>query len=219
MLTTSALSAQVGHTPSTSPYRDIPRGSAWGLVVGTLGGSGGTLGIGPRNGMTYGLRYDLRKSGFVTGGFAINYMDLERDVVDADEPAATRRTGPFDQSVIQAEAVLQFNITGGKTWHRIAPFFMAGLGYALSSDVKRDTSGFQFGNRITVSPGAGVRYFLGNNLHLRLEARRLFWKLKYPVSYGEDPANDPTGAPVIDDGKFSDWTSGWWLMGGIGFSF
>lgn len=214
-----ALHAQVGHSPSSSPYRDIPRGSSWTLVVGHLGGNGGSLGIGPRNGMTYGVRFDLRKSGFVTGGLALNYMDLERDILDADEPEATRRTGPFKQSVIQAEAVLQFNVTGGKTWHHIAPFFTGGVGYTLGSDLKRDTSGYQFGNRITVSPGAGIRYFLGRNLHFRLEARRLFWKLKYPLAYQDEPANDPGGDPVITNEKDSDWTSGWWIIGGLGFSF
>lgn len=219
MLAASSLAAQVGHTPESSPYRDIPRGSSWSLLVGYLKGNGGSLGIGPRNGMTYGLRYDLRKSGFVTGGLALTYMDLERDVLDADEPAATRRSGPDPVNVVEAQAVLQFNLTGGKTWHHVAPFFTAGLGYALGSDVKRDTSGFQFGNRFSISPGAGVRLFLGNNLHLRFDARRLFWKLKYPASYQEDPANAPNEDPVITDNKLSDWTSGWWFNGGISFSF
>lgn len=213
------LAAQVGHSPSSSPYRDIPRGSSWSLLVGNVSGNGGSLGIGPKSGMTYGVRWDLRMSGFVTGGLALNYMDLERDVLDADEPEATRRTGPFDMSVIQAEAVIQFNVTGGKTWHRIAPFFTAGVGYGLGSDVERDTSGFQFGNRITVSPGAGLRYFLGSHVHLRLEARRLFWKLKYPGEYEDEPENDPGGDPVITNGKLSDWTSGWWFIGGFSFSF
>jgi len=213
------LAAQVGHEPSKSPYRDIPRGSSFTLMAGYLGGDGGSLGIGPRHGMTYGVLYDLRTSGFVTGGLALSYMDLERDVLDADAPQATRRSGPFKQSVINAEAVLQFNLTGGKTWHHIAPFFSGGVGYALGSDVKSDTSGFQFGNRFTVSPGFGLRYFVGSHLHLRFEARRAFWKLKYPSSYLEDPANDPNGSPVITNGKTSDWMSSWWMIGGLSFSF
>lgn len=218
-LATSSAAAQVGHPPESSPYRDIPRGSSWSLMVGYLQGNGGSLGIGPRNGMTYSLRYDLRKSGFVTGGLALTYMDLERDVLDADDPAATRRSGPDPVNVVEAQAVLQFNLTGGKTWHHVAPFFTAGLGYALGSDVTRDTSGYQFGNRFSISPGAGLRLFLGKNLHLRFDARRLFWKLKYPASYEEDPANGPNDDPVITNGKLSDWTSGWWFIGGVSFSF
>jgi hypothetical protein len=218
-LTGSTLAAQVGHSPESSPYRDIPRGSAWSLMVGYLEGNGGSLGIGPRNGMTYSLRYDLRKSGFVTGGLALSYMDLERDVLDADLPAASRRSGPDPVNVVEAQAVLQFNLTGGKTWHHVAPFFTAGLGYSLGSDVKRDTSGFQFGNRFSISPGAGFRFFLGNNLNLRFDARRLFWKLKYPAAYEDDPASAPDDDPVITDHKLSDWTSGWWFIGGLSFSF
>lgn len=215
----SGLSAQVGYPPSQSPYRDIARRSSLTFMAGYLGGDGGSLGIGPRHGMTYGVFYDLRTSGFVTGGLALTYMDLERDVVDADAPKATRRTGPFKQTIINPEAILQFNLTGGKAWHHLAPFFVAGVGYALGSDVKSDTSGFQFGNRFTVSPGFGIRYFLGSRLHLRFEARRHFWKLKYPTSYLDVPANDPTGSPVITNKKTSDWMSSWWMIGGISFSF
>lgn len=219
LLITPALPAQVGYPPSRSPYRDIPRGSSWSLLVGYLGGDGGSLGIGPRHGMTYGMRFDLRKSGFVTGGVALSYLDLERDVLDADAPDSTRRTGPFKQNVINAEVVLQFNVTGGKAWHHLAPFFTGGLGYALGGDVKSDTSGYQFGNRFTVSPGFGLRYFVGSRFHLRFEARRHFWKLKYPLAYLDDPANDPNGSPVITNGKTSDWTSAWWMIGGLSFSF
>jgi hypothetical protein len=219
LLATARLAAQVGHEPGKSPYRDITRGSSITFMAGYLGGDGGSLGIGPRHGMTYGVLYDLRTSGFVTGGLALTYMDLERDVLDADAPKATRRTGPFKQTIINPEAILQFNLTGGKAWHHIAPFFVGGVGYALGSDVKSDTSGFQFGNRFTVSPGFGFRYFLGSHLHLRFEARRHFWKLKYPSSYLDDPANAPTGSPVITTGKTSVWMSSWWMIGGVSFSF
>ena len=219
LLVAPPLSAQVGYPPPKSPYRDIPRGSSWSLLVGHLSGNAGSLGIGPKNGMSYGFRYDIRSAGFVTGGLAISYFDVERQVVDADAPAATRRSGPFKMNVVNPELVLQFNLTGGKSWHHIAPFFTGALGYALGSDVKQDTSGYQFGNRFTVSPGGGFRYFLGNHFNLRFEARRHFWKLKYPPAYLDTPANDPSGSPVITNGKTSDWSSTWWLLGGVSFSF
>jgi len=218
-----ALQAQVGHPPEKSPYRDVLRGSSFSLVYGHLGGDGGQIGVGPHNGPTYGVRFDFRMSGFIQGGVTASYMDLERLIVDADDSVATRVKGPVDQSVVLIEAGLQFNITGGKTWHRLQPFFGGALGYALSSDTKADTSGFEFGKRFSVSPGVGARYFLSDRLILRFETRRHFWKLKYPAAFQEEPDDQPGDSDnsnaVLGPGKLSEWTSGWWFMGGLSFSF
>lgn len=217
------VGAQVGHPPASSPYRDILHGTSWSLLVGHLGGDGGKIRVGPRNGATFGVRYDLRMSGLIQAGLSVSYMDLQRFIVDADDPPTANRTGPFDQSVVLLEAALQLNITGAKTWHGLTPFLTGGLGYALSSSTARDTSGYKFGNRFSVSPGIGMRYFLGSRVHIRLETRRHFWKLKYPAAYQDEPDDLPgTGEDsnaVIQDGKLDEWASGWWVIGGIGFSF
>ena len=225
ILCVAPAAAQVGHPPAQSPYRDVLHGSSVSPLFGYLGGDGGKLGIGPHGGMTYGVRYDFRMSGFIQAGLSAHYMDLERLIVDADDSVATRVTGPVKQSVVLIEAALQFNITGGKTWHGIQPFATAGLGYALSSSTKADTSGFEFGKRFSVSPGLGLRYFLGDRINLRLETRRHFWKLKYPSAYQDEPDDQPGAVDVdesnavITDGKLDEWTSGWWFIGGIGISF
>ena len=222
-LCVSPLAAQVGHAPGKSPYRDILHGSAWSLVYGDLGGDGGKLGIGPHNGPTYGVRYDFRMSGFIQAGLSATYMDLERLIVDADDTPATRVKGPVAQSVVTIEAALQLNLTGAKTWHRLQPFLTGGLGYALSSSTKADTSGFKFGNRFSISPGIGLRIYPSSRLHLRPEARQHYWKLKYPTAFQDEPA-DVVGAignpdAVITDKKLNEWASAWWLMAGVGFSF
>ena len=220
---TSRVCAQVGHPPEQSPYRDVAHGSSFTLLFGHLGGDGGKIRVGPHNGPTYGIRYGFAMSGFIQGGLTASYMDLERFIVDADDSVATRVTGPVNQSVVLIEAALQFNITGGKTWHNMQPYFTGGLGYAFSSSTSADTSGFEFGKRFSVSPGVGLRYFLGDRLHVRLETRRHFWKLKYPASFQQEPADEPgtedNPNAVITDGKLSEWTSGWWFFGGLGFSF
>ncbi|MEO8295866.1 MAG: hypothetical protein ABI613_10165, partial [Gemmatimonadota bacterium] len=190
---------------------------------GNLGGDGGKLGIGPHGGPTYGIRYDFRMSGFIQAGLSANYMDLERLIVDADDPPDARVTGPVSQSVVTIEAALQFNITGGKTWHGLQPFFTGGLGYALGSTTKADTSGFKFGNRFSISPGVGLRFYPTSRIHFRIEARQHFWKLKYPPAFQDEPASVPGGIgnedAVITDKKLNEWANGWWIMGGIGFSF
>jgi hypothetical protein len=192
-------------------------------MFGTLGGDGGEARVGPHSGNTYGLRFGFRMSGFIEGGLSLSYMDLERFIVDADDSVATRVSGPVKQNVVTIEAALQFNLTGGKTWHNIQPFFTGGLGYAFGSSTDADTSGFEFGKRFSISPGVGLRYYLGQRVQLRLEARRHFWKLKYPASFLEEPEEEPGSEDdpnsVITSGKDNEWASGWWLMGGIGFSF
>jgi hypothetical protein len=225
LLTLVAGSArgQVGHPPNQSPYRDVRFGSSVMPIFGHLSGDGGEARVGPHNGNTYGVRFGFRMSGFIEGGLSASYMDLERFIVDADDSVATRVSGPVDQSVVLIEMALQFNITGGKTWHGIQPFFTGGLGYAFSSSTKADSSGFEFGKRFSISPGVGLRYFLGQRVQLRLEARRHFWKLKYPASFLEEPDAEPGTEDdpnaVIPSGKDNEWASGWWIMGGIGLSF
>jgi Lipid A 3-O-deacylase (PagL) len=216
------LRAQVGHAPQGSPYRDVRRGTSWSLLFGNLSGDGGEIRVGPHNGPSYGARFDFRMSGFIQGGVSAWYMDLERFIVDADDSVATRVTGPVSQSVVLIEAALQFNITGGKTWHNIQPYFTGGLGYNISSSTNADTSGYEFGNRFSISPGVGFRYFLGDRLHLRIETRRHFWKLKYPSAYAEEPADEPgteDDPNAVIRGNLNEWASGWWYFGGLGFSF
>lgn len=222
-LVAASAQGQVGHPPGQSPYRDVRFGSSLTAVFGNLGGDGGEARVGPHHGNSYGLRYGFRMSGFIEGGLSLSYMDLERFIVDPDDSVATRVSGPVEQNVVTIEAALQFNLTGGKTWHNIQPFLTGGLGYAFSSSTDADTSGFEFGKRFSISPGAGLRYYLGRRLQLRLEARRHFWKLKYPASFLEEPEEEPGTEEdpnaVITSGKDNEWVSGWWLMGGIGFSF
>lgn len=222
-LLAATAQGQVGHPPERSPYRDVRFGSSVTPIFGYLGGDGGEARVGPHGGNTYGVRFGFRMSGFIEGGISASYMDLERFIVDPDDSVATRVSGPVDQSVVLIEAALQFNVTGGKTWHGIQPFFTGGLGYAFSSSTDADTSGFEFGKRFSISPGVGARIFLSPRIQLRLEARRHFWKLKYPASFLEEPDEEPGSEDdpnaVIPSGKDNEWASGWWLMGGIGFSF
>lgn len=222
-LVAANVQGQVGHSPGQSPYRDVRFGSSFTPLFGHLGGDGGEVRVGPHNGNTYGVRFGFRMSGFIEGGLSASYMDLERFIVDADDSVATRVSGPVDQSVVLIEAALQFNLTGGKTWHNIQPFVTGGLGYAFSSSTGTDTSGFEFGKRFSISPGIGMRYFLGQRIQLRVEGRRHFWKLKYPASFFQEPLDEPGTEDdpnaVIPSGKDNEWASGWWLMGGIGFSF
>jgi hypothetical protein len=217
------VAAQVGHAPASSPYSDIRKGHALTALIGRFGGDGGNFGIAPHSGTVYGLHYDIRSGSTIQVGLGFARADLARLIVDPFVALADRVSGPVQQTVTFAEINLQFNVTGGKSWHRLAPFVGAGVGLTFPSGTAQDTSHFEFGRKIYLAPNAGVRVFLTDRIHLRGEARATFWKLKYPNTFEVEPPLEP-GTPehpnaVITDGVLSEWTTSSWLQVGVGYSF
>ncbi len=218
------LAAQVGHPPQSSPYHDLRKGHTVTPFFGQFGGSGGRFAIGPHNGRIYGLRYDLRTGSTIQIGLGVARADLQRLIVDPFDSLSRRVSGPVDQTVTFAEVNLQLNLTGGKTWHRLAPFVGAGVGLTFPSSTPADTSKFELGKKIYLAPMAGVRIFVTDRLSLRGEARALFLKLKYPSTFEDEPAAEPGNPPdnsnaVITDGNVSEWITNSVLLVGLGYSF
>ncbi|HEX6644530.1 MAG TPA: hypothetical protein VF037_07630 [Gemmatimonadales bacterium] len=215
------IAAQVGHRPGTSPYEEIVDGHSITPVMGYFAGGGGRFGIGAHNGWTWGLRYDLRAGKTVQFGFSGARGALDRFIMDPFVALARRRSGPFDQTTTFADVTVQFNLSGAKTWHRLAPYTGVVLGVAFGEDLAADTSGYDFGSKFYVGPQAGARFFVTKNLHLRAEVRGLFWKVTYPESFGNEPPEEP-GTPeepnaVIPDAKFDEWTLNPWFQVGVGY--
>ncbi|HEV7367295.1 MAG TPA: hypothetical protein VGN76_15730 [Gemmatimonadales bacterium] len=217
-LPASAL-AQVGHAPKTSPYRDIHKGHTLTAMGGYFKGDGGRFGIGPHGDYVFGGRYDIRSASAFQIGIGVYHGNLNRLIVDPFVVLANRVKGPVKQSVTFAEIALQFNITGGKTWHRFAPFLAASGGLAFASSTPTDTSGYNFGNKFFLAPTFGVRVFLTERLHLRAEARANFWKLNYPDTFRQPPIEQPAAPPVIVGGSITEWVSSRWVQVGLGYSF
>jgi hypothetical protein len=210
--------AQVGHDPARSPYRTLRYGQFIGLTGGHFGGGGGQIGVAPHKGETIGLRYDFLGASTLTLGLSGTYMMLSRFIVDRKLPIETGRTGPVDQSVGLLEGILQLNVTGGKTWHRIAPFASAGFGIAIAERTPIDTSGFKFRTKMALTPGLGARVFLSDRLFLRIEARTTFWQVSYPDVYRQPPSSDPTKPPVAS-GSGKEWVTNTWYTVGLSYAF
>jgi hypothetical protein len=216
--------AQVGHPPGASPYRDIFRGHSVTGFGGYIGGSGAQHSIGPHKGPVYGIRYDIRTASAIQIGLQLAQADLERFIVDPFVQVANRVSGPVDQRVSFAEASLQLNLTGGKTWRRLAPFVGAGVGLTFAGGTPADTSDYEFGNKIYFAPYTGLRFFVTEQFHLRGDVRLAFWKMKYPDSFTEEPPLEPGNPPddsnaVITDGTLSEWTTAPWFQLGLAYSF
>lgn len=217
VLATGRAPAQVGHDPASSPYRTLRYGQFIGATTGYFRGDGGPIGVAPHKGMTVGLRYDFLGAGTITVGLAASYGSLERFIVDPTKPIETARSGPVGQSVTMVEGILQFNLTGGKTWNRIAPFVSGGLGLVLAGGTPQDTTEFKFRTKVAVTPGVGARIFLSQRLFLKLEARTAFWQVSYPPSFLQAPSSDPSKPPVSAAAK--EWITNSWYTVGLSYAF
>jgi opacity protein-like surface antigen len=217
-LLTSTAAAQVGHDPAGSPYRTLRYSQFIGLNGGLFRGGGGSIDVAPHHGQTLGLRFDLFSAGTLTLGIQASYLALERMVVDPRKPIATALSGPVSQGVGMLEGLVQFNLTGSKTWNRIAPYVAGGLGIVRAGSTSEDSSGYSFGTRFAFTPGAGARVFLADRLFLRLEARATFWSVTYPPSFRTRPSSDPT-QPAVLASPSKEWLVNPWFTAGLSYAF
>lgn len=220
----ASLLAQAGHLPGASPYREIRHASYIEVSGGQLYGDGGPLKVGARDGTILGARMVFRGRNSLQLALGGWVSAAQRNIVDADAPPATRVTGPIDQRLIGGEFTVQLNLTGGKTWHRLAPFGGVGLGLVHGEkSPAADTSSYQFGTKFYFAPNVGTRIFLAHRLFVRAEARAYFWSLKYPASYSDEPAQAPGTVDqpnaVNPTGKKGEYTPVPALFVGIGWKF
>jgi hypothetical protein len=216
------LTAQVGVPPSASPYGEIRPGTTFEGFGGTLAGSGGPLHAGPRDGPVMGVRALLRANSTVSLGFGAWGALTKRTVIDPTAAVALREVSEVDHQLFGAEALFQFNLTGGKTWHGLAPFVAVGLGITKATTTN-DEFGYEFGTKFYFAPTVGTRMFLGERMYLRAEARGFTWKLKYPSSWALEPTDEP-GTPeapnaVNPTGRTGQYVVAPALVLGIGLAF
>ena len=221
----TALAGQVGNDPSHSPYHDILHGNGWTVLAGQVYGDGGPLRLSPHSGASLGVRYDVRFSRLLQGFVSVSHLALERAILNPDDSIVHRYSGPIDQPLWTPEVGIQVNVSGAKNWRGIAPFVAVSMGAVFGPDEASDTTGFVFGSKLLLSPTAGLRYYVSDRLHVRLEGQMLYWKMKYPSTWTLEPAaqpsnpGEPTTAPVKSVADLSDWIPTGALRLGIGFSF
>jgi hypothetical protein len=209
--------AQVGHDPGHSPYRDVRRGGVGLITAGYFGGSRGRAGVGISNGPTGGLRYERWLGGAIGVSFGLAYGQTTRFVVDPSKDSLTRKTGPHNTDVILADVGLQLVLTGQKTWRGFAPYLGAAVGMALGGGSPPDSSGYQFGNKVTLAPEAGVRWYPTRRVSVRTDFRLVLWRLHYPLSY---QVPGPDGSSVLPpDARPNEWTAHPWITIGLGWTF
>ena len=199
--------AQVGHDPATSPYRDIRRSTFLVFSGGQFFGGGGSLGVAPHNGSVFGLRMSFLANRTIQingGGF---YGLLERNVYHPLEPPGERVESGIDNDVLWIDGSIHFNMTGGKSWNRLAPFAGAAIGLAFSESLDDDPADFDMGTKFYLAPLVGVRYFLNDRAALQLESRFHFWQIKYSGPFSQELISQ------------SEWSLSPWINFGLAWAF
>src|SRR3989454_6783427 len=152
----NGVAAQVGHEPAHSPYHDVRGGGVLVFTFGYLGGSRGGVGVGPSDGKTGGIRYEV-PFGAVGASLGLAYARMDRFVVDPFTDTTSRKTGPFTDDVVLLDAGLQLILTGRKTWRGFAPYVGGVLGVAIGGTAPPGPRGDQFGPEVPPRPHVRLR--------------------------------------------------------------
>jgi opacity protein-like surface antigen len=179
----------------SSPYRFLDTRQAISIFGGRLITQTGSVGLGPASGTTVGARLDYRTS--ASGPFVIElnlgYAPLKRTVRDTtrSEPdSAYNVYGTATQGVLVATAALRFDLTGARTWHRLQPYALLGVGGAFGTSSANGAdvlvpqeSRFSFGTSFAAQVGGGIEWYATRRVALRLDGRGTLWKLHTPRGF------------------------------------
>jgi hypothetical protein len=187
----TGASAQVGHLPENSPYQDIETGQQLAFFGGHFGAAKDPVGVAPRAGPMYGLRYEIHVGGPAALMARWAHSNTERNIVDPTKSGAAAQVGKRNVSINLYDINLVLNLTGQKSFHRIVPVvnFGAGIG---SCSCKFDPDPYQFGTPFAFSFGGGLRFVPGGRFELRADWNDYLYQLKYPTAYYVAPVVNGT---------------------------
>lgn len=205
LVAATPLTAQVGHLPERSPYRDLEFRQELSFFGGYLNAQRDPAGVAPRPGPQAGARYEIYLGGPAHFYGRIAGIKSERMVIDPTQPVASRDRGVNAIQLLQADIGLTLNLTGRKSIWRMVPTLTGGLG--VLSDLGRgaDVGSYAFGTPFAISFGAGLRYVPGGRLQLRVDYTDHLYRIRYPQSYF---VTTGSGSPVLgSNDKRNVWTN------------
>jgi hypothetical protein len=181
LLATTAR-AQVGHLPDNSPYRDLETRQEVTFFGGQYTAGQDLIGVAPRGGPMYGLRYEIHVGGPAVLGARWAHVNGERFPINPTKTGAAQQLGKQSTSLNLYDVDLGINLTGQKSFHHIVPVINLGAGIATCGcTVEGDP--YKFGTPFAFSFGGGLRYVPGGRLQLRLDWSDYLYQLKYPAEY------------------------------------
>lgn len=212
----AVLSAQVGHPPERTPYRDFEHRQEAGVFVGYLASQRDPARVAYRGGPLVGGRYEFHLGGpaYVFGRLATALA--ERSVREGGATSQDRVVEEVTRPVFLADAGFALSLTGHKAWHGLSPVLQAGLGVA--SDFKQaDAGGYRFGTPLALTWGGGVRWTPGGRVQFRLDATDYLYRISYPERFYRATGNNP---PLLAaDVPRTRWTHNAAITVGLGYLF
>jgi hypothetical protein len=190
---TTARAQVAGHLPENSPYRDLEASQEISFFGGHFSPGQDPLGVAPRGGPMYGLRYEIHVGGpaFLMARFA--HVNSERFPIDPAKSGAASKLPRQNVSLNLFDVNLVINLTGEKSFHHIIPVINMGAGVAsCSCTIAPDP--YTFGTPFAFSFGGGLRFVPGGRFQLRADWGDYLYQLKYPNAYYLTPTNGTAAA-------------------------
>ncbi len=212
-------SAQVGHLPGQSPFRDLVYKQELSLLTGYHAGSEGRAGVAPAGGPMLGVRYEIRIGGPATFIARAARVWSDRTVIDPTKPDSTRTLGTRDWPIYLSDVGISINLTGQKSFWQLVPVINGGIGVATDFGKGGDPGGFSFGTPFAFNFGGGVRWVGGNRLQLRLDIADYLYQVEYPDSYFVPPVGQTDGAVLSRSASKNEYTQNAVLTLGASYLF
>jgi hypothetical protein len=189
----TTASAQVGHLPETSPYRDFEASQEFTFFGGHYNAGKDQIGIAPGDGPMFGIRYQIHVGGPAFLVAKWSHVNSDRFVIDPTKSGAAQQLGKHNVGLNLFDFDLALNLTWQKSFHHIVPVINLGAGVATCGCTV-DPDPYAFGTPFAFSFGGGLRFAPGGRFQLTLDWNDYLYQLKYPTQYfliptaGGDPA-------------------------------
>jgi len=191
LLTGVAMASPVLSQTINSPYAFIDARHEATIFASMTNADRGTLRLGPGGGPLFGARYAFEITGPLALEVSSSYLNSDREVYDPrSETQAPQLLGTVTQHVMLLEGHIRLNLTGARTWYRLAPYLHAGGGLATGATQRLATEAefgpgqqFTFGPSATLGLGAGTRWMPLDRVGVRLEGGFSIWKIGTPPAF------------------------------------
>jgi hypothetical protein len=199
-----AQRSEVGFPPERSPYVDLQYAQEITLIGGQYHAHRDVAFVGPQSGPLIGVHYEWRAGGPAHIVAEVAHVSSDRRLINPAKLGDAREMGTVSRPLWMGDVDLGMSLTGSKSWHRIVPEVIAGVGAVSDLRTKPDSGGYRFGTRFAFNWGGALRYVPGGRWQIRGDIKNRMYTMAYPASYFAVPAN---GTPVVK----ADQAKSFWL--------
>lgn len=195
LATPALLSAQVGHDPAKSPYRDLENRQELTFLGGRFDAALDPARVAPRDAPMIGAHYEFRIGGPAYLTARMVGVLANRTVIDPKLELVNRVQGDKSVPFLLTDVGFALNLTGFKSWHGLIPVIGGGGGVGTGFE-GLDVGGYRFGYPFVLTVRPGIKFATRGKWHARLDATNYFYRVRYPETYFvKTGADDPVLPP------------------------